>query len=194
MVEAQQDSSSSGDANAQAVSTQALSRRVVFSSSATPRVVHRRAAEDDPILSQDAEGTLAPPLRVRKATGYEQQRTEAALSHRVRGLGVPSLRLPFERINDPQIPLTRLKFRHAKAILLIGPTLQLLYDSEIDFSIDARTESGFDWKLASPTQRSHHVTGNTATVAEAVLQKAETSIHLFPSSKFSIASGKGGVQ
>ena len=63
MVQAQHDSSSSGDADAQAVSTQAASRRVVFSSSETPRVTHRRAAEDGSTLSQDAERTLASPLR-----------------------------------------------------------------------------------------------------------------------------------
>ena len=63
MVEAQHDSSSSGDADAQAVSAQAPSRRVVFSSSETPRVTHRRAAEDGPTPSQDVERTLVPPLR-----------------------------------------------------------------------------------------------------------------------------------
>ena len=62
MVEAQHDSSSSGDADAQSVSAQAPSRRVVFSSSETPRVTHRRATEDGPTLSQDVERTLVPPL------------------------------------------------------------------------------------------------------------------------------------
>ncbi len=81
-----------------------------------------------------------------------------------------------------------------RPILLIGPTLQSLYDSEIDFAIEATSEKGFDWKLGSPAQPRHHVTGNTATLAEAVLQMAETAIRLFPSSEFAIASGKGQVQ
>jgi len=63
MVEAQHDSRSSGDADAQAVSTQALPGRVVLCSSETSRVSHRSPAEDGPAVSQDAERTLAPPLR-----------------------------------------------------------------------------------------------------------------------------------
>ena len=63
MVQAQHDSSSSGDADAQAVSAQEPSRRVVFSSSEASRVAHRSAAKDGPTLGQDVERTLAPPLR-----------------------------------------------------------------------------------------------------------------------------------
>ena len=63
MVQAQHDSSSSGDADAQTVSVQEPSRRVVFCSSEAPRVARRSAAEDGPTLGQDVERTLAPPLR-----------------------------------------------------------------------------------------------------------------------------------
>lgn len=63
MVQAQQDSSSSGDADAQAVSAQEPSRRVVFSSCEASRIAHRSAAEDGPTLGQDVERTLAPSLR-----------------------------------------------------------------------------------------------------------------------------------
>ncbi len=69
MVEAQHDSSSSGDADAQAVSAQEPSRRVVFSSSEAPPVARRSAAEDGPTLSQDVERTLAPQLRCPVCTG-----------------------------------------------------------------------------------------------------------------------------
>ena len=49
------------------------------------------------------EGKLA-----RKATGYEKEKAEAALSHiGVRGLRKPSFRRPLERIGDPQISPTR---------------------------------------------------------------------------------------
>ena len=63
MVQAQHDSSSSGDADAQAVSAQEPSRRVVFSSSEAARVAHRSTAKDGPTVGQDVERTLAPPLR-----------------------------------------------------------------------------------------------------------------------------------
>ena len=63
MVQAQHDSSSSGDADAQAVSAHKPSRRVVFSSSEAPRVARGSAAEDGPTLGQDVERTLAPALR-----------------------------------------------------------------------------------------------------------------------------------
>jgi len=63
MVQAQHDSSSSGDADAQAVSAQKPSRRVVFSSSEAPRVARGSAAEDGPPLGQDVARTLAPALR-----------------------------------------------------------------------------------------------------------------------------------
>src|ERR1019366_4661324 len=63
MVQAQQDSSSSGNADAQAVSAQEPSRRVVFSSSEASRIAHRSAAKDGPTLGQDVERTLAPSLR-----------------------------------------------------------------------------------------------------------------------------------
>jgi len=63
MVQAQQDSSSSGDADAQAVSAQEPSRRVVFTSSEASRIAHRSAAKDGPTLGQDVERTLALPLR-----------------------------------------------------------------------------------------------------------------------------------
>ena len=61
MVQAQHDSSSSGDADAQVVS--APSRRVVFCSSETPRVARRSAPEGDSTLGQDVERTLSPPRR-----------------------------------------------------------------------------------------------------------------------------------
>lgn len=63
MVQAQQDSCSSGDADAQAESAQEPSRRVIFSSRETPRVTHRGAAKDGPTVGQDIERTLASPLR-----------------------------------------------------------------------------------------------------------------------------------
>jgi len=63
MVQAQHDSSSSGDADAQAVSAEEPSRRVVFSSRETPRVARRSATKDDPPSGQDVERTLAPALR-----------------------------------------------------------------------------------------------------------------------------------
>jgi len=58
------------------------------------------------------EGKLA-----RRATGYEREKAEAALSHiGVRGLRKPSFRRPLERIGDPQISPTRLRKRHANKI------------------------------------------------------------------------------
>jgi hypothetical protein len=69
VVEAQHDSSSSGDADAQAVAVQDSSRRFVFSPSEAPRVARRSAAEDGPTLGQDVERTLAPPLHGRETGG-----------------------------------------------------------------------------------------------------------------------------
>jgi len=63
VIQAQHDSSSSGDADAQAVSTEEPSRRVVFSSRETPRVARRSAPEDDSTFGQDVERTLSPPRR-----------------------------------------------------------------------------------------------------------------------------------
>jgi hypothetical protein len=62
VVQAQHDSSSSGDADAQAVAVQDRSRRVVLSPSEAPRVARRSAAEDGSTLGQDVERTLTPPL------------------------------------------------------------------------------------------------------------------------------------
>ena len=69
MVQAQHDSSSSGDADAQTVAVQDPSRRVVFSSSEAPPVARRSTAEDGPTAGQDAERALAPPLRCRNTGG-----------------------------------------------------------------------------------------------------------------------------
>jgi hypothetical protein len=69
VVQAQHDSSSSGDADAQAIAVQEPSRRVVFSASEAPRVTSRSAAEDGPTLGQDAEPTLAAPLHGRETGG-----------------------------------------------------------------------------------------------------------------------------
>jgi len=44
---------------------------------------------------------------VRKATGYEQKSRSLTIRPRVRRLREPSFPAPFERISDPQIPLTR---------------------------------------------------------------------------------------
>ena len=69
VVQAQHDSSSSGDADAQAVAVQDPSRRVVLSPSEAPRLTGRCAAEDGPTLSQDVERTLAAPLHGRGTGG-----------------------------------------------------------------------------------------------------------------------------
>jgi hypothetical protein len=69
MVQAQHDSSSSGDADAQPMSAQKPSRRVVFSSSEAPQVARGSATEDSPTLGQDVERTLAPPLHERETGG-----------------------------------------------------------------------------------------------------------------------------
>jgi hypothetical protein len=69
VVQAQHDSSSSGDADAQAVAIQDPSRRVVLFPSEAPRVTGRSAAEDGPTLSQDVERTLAAPLHGRETGG-----------------------------------------------------------------------------------------------------------------------------
>ncbi len=44
---------------------------------------------------------------VRKATGYEKKADVPSIRHRVRRLREPSFRAAFDRISDPQIPLTR---------------------------------------------------------------------------------------
>ena len=57
-----------------------------------------------PDVAFTGEGKL-----VRKATGYEQEKLEAAIPHRVLGLREPRFRHPLERIGDPQISPTRQK-------------------------------------------------------------------------------------
>ena len=69
VVKAQHNSSSSGDADAQAVAAQDPSRRVVFYPGEAPRVARRSAAEDGPTAGQDVELTLAPPLHGRETGG-----------------------------------------------------------------------------------------------------------------------------
>ena len=69
VVQAQHDSSSSGDADAQAVAVQDPSTRVVFSPSEAPRVTGRSAAEDGPTLGQNVERTLTAPLHGRETGG-----------------------------------------------------------------------------------------------------------------------------
>ena len=69
VVQAKHDSSSSGDADAQAVAVQDPSRRVVFSPREAPRVARRSAAEDGPTLGQNVERTLAPSLHGRETGG-----------------------------------------------------------------------------------------------------------------------------
>ena len=69
MVQAQHDSSSSGDADAQTVSVQEPSRRVVFFPCEAPRVASRSAAENGPTASQDAEGIPASQLNGHQTRG-----------------------------------------------------------------------------------------------------------------------------
>jgi hypothetical protein len=78
--------------------------------------------------------------------------------------------------------------------VLIGPTLQALYDSEIHFSIQARWDKGFEWELGIPSVPAHYATGWARSLAEAVLEMGETAIRLYPSSEFAIAQGGGQVQ
>jgi hypothetical protein len=61
VFEAQHLSSSSGDANAYAVTLEDQSRRVVFSTHEAVAVANGRAPEDGPIAGPDVERTSAAP-------------------------------------------------------------------------------------------------------------------------------------
>ena len=80
-----------------------------------------------------------------------------------------------------------------KLLLEIAPTLQALYECDIDFAIRARPELGFEWEIGLDSKPEQHMIGVTGTFGEAVLDLAEAAHRLYPTSEFAIAYGKKRV-
>jgi hypothetical protein len=74
--------------------------------------------------------------------------------------------------------------------LLIGPTLQALYDSRISFSVRARQDMGFEWEIRLPSHEERFEFGSSASLAEAVLELVQAAIRLYPDSRFAKEYGE----